>query len=155
VNFERLQAAVEGAAVESVALDPPETLSLSPAEAAVVADRCEELAALGFEAEPFGGSTVKLSAVPAPLGRPADAEAFRETVAGMARGEPGESGREALLAELACHPSLKAGAELSTDEAARLVERLGQCEQPFACPHGRPTVLSVDSETLAAGFERR
>jgi len=155
VNFERLQAAVEGAAVESVALDPPETISLSPAEAAVVEDRHEDLAAMGFEAEPFGGSTVKLSAVPAPLGRPADPAAFRDTVAAMARGEPAESDREDLLAELACHPSLKAGEELSTDEAARLVERLGQCEQPFACPHGRPTVLSVDAETLATGFERR
>ena len=80
VNYERLQAAVEGAAVESVTLDPPETLSLAPAEAAVVEGRNEELAALGFEAEPFGKSTVKLSAVPAPLGRPADTEAFRETL---------------------------------------------------------------------------
>jgi DNA mismatch repair protein MutL len=155
VNYERLQAAVEGTAVESVALAPPETISLSPAEAAVVEERSEALAALGFEAEPFGGSTVKLSAVPAPLGRPADAAAFRETVAALARGEPGESGRDELVAELACHPSLKAGEALADEDAARLVERLGQCEQPFACPHGRPTVLSVDAATLAGGFERR
>ncbi|MEF8857861.1 MAG: DNA mismatch repair endonuclease MutL [Halolamina sp.] len=154
VNYERLQAAVEGAGIETVTLDPPETLSLSPAAAAVVADRGDALATLGFEATPFGGSTVKLSTVPAPMGRPADADAFRETVAAMARGAEPASVQDDVLADLACHPSLKAGDELSTERAAALVERVGRCEQPFACPHGRPTVLSIEAGTLAAGFER-
>lgn len=154
VNFERLQAAVAGEAIERVEISPPEAVSLSPAEAAVVEERADELAALGFDAASFGGATVKLSTVPAPLGRPADTEAFRETLAALASGSEPDDARESALAELACHPSLKAGDALATEEAAALVERLGQCEQPFACPHGRPTVLSVNEETLAAGFER-
>lgn len=154
VNFERLQAAVSGAGVEQVDLSPPETLSLSPAEAAVVEEHADELAAMGFDAEPFGGTTVKLSAVPAPLGRPADSGAFRETLAALARGDDPDDARETALADLACHPSLKAGDALENEEAQALVDRLGQCEQPFSCPHGRPTVLSVSEETLAAGFER-
>ncbi|KPN30055.1 DNA mismatch repair protein [Halolamina pelagica] len=154
VNFERLQAAVAGEAIERIELSPPETVSLSPAAAAVVEERAGELAALGFDAASFGGATVKLSTVPAPLGRPADTEAFRETLAALASGSDPDDARESALAELACHPSLKAGDALATEEAAALVERLGQCEQPFACPHGRPTVLSVNEETLAAGFER-
>jgi len=154
VNYERLQAAVAGAGIETVSLDPPETLSLSPAEAAVVTELQDDLAALGFEATPFGGSTVKLSTVPAPMSRPADAGAFRETVAALSRGAAPESVRDEVLAELACHPSLKAGDELTMEEAAALVTRLGQCEQPFACPHGRPTVLSIEAGTLATGFER-
>ncbi|MFD1526773.1 DNA mismatch repair protein MutL, partial [Halolamina salina] len=101
------------------------------------------------------GTTVKLSTVPAPLGRPADAGAFRETLAALASGDDPEDAREDALAELACHPSLKAGDALDTEDAQALVDRLGQCEQPFACPHGRPTVLSVNEETLAAGFERQ
>jgi len=154
VNFERLQAAVAGEAIERAELSPPETISLSPAETAVVEQRADELAALGFDAAPFGGTTVKLSAVPAPLGRPADAGAFRETLAALASGGDPEDAREDALADLACHPSLKAGDALETEAAQALVERLGQCEQPFSCPHGRPTVLSVNEETLAAGFER-
>ena len=154
VNFERLQAAVAGEPIERAALSPPETVSLSPAETAVVEAHADELAAMGFDAESFGGTTVKLSAVPAPMGRPADAAAFRETLGALAGGDDPDDAREAALAELACHPSLKAGDALGTERAAALVERLGQCEQPFACPHGRPTVLSVDEATLAAGFER-
>jgi len=154
VNYERLRAAVSGVEPEQADLSPPETLSLSPAEAAVVDEGADELAAMGFEAEPFGGTTVKLSAVPAPLGRPADAGAFREVLAALASGDDPEDARETALADLACHPSLKAGDALERAAAEALVERLGQCEQPFACPHGRPTVLSVAEETLAAGFER-
>jgi len=55
---------------------------------------------------------------------------------------------------MACHPSLKAGDRLTHEEAETLLDRLGECEQPFACPHGRPTVCSLDESTLAAGFER-
>ena len=154
VNFERLRAAVDGEAVESVPLDPAETLSLSPREAAVVEDRADDLRALGFEAAPFGGTTVKLSAVPAPLGRVADADAFRETIAALADGDDPRDGRDAVLSDLACHPSLKAGDSLDDADAEKLVERLGRCERPFACPHGRPTVLSIDEETLIRGFER-
>ena len=55
---------------------------------------------------------------------------------------------------MACHPSLKAGDTLSDEEADRLLDRLGACDQPYACPHGRPTVLSIGEETLARGFER-
>ena len=62
--------------------------------------------------------------------------------------------RDALLAELACHPSLKAGDALSTAAAEKLLARLGECEQPFACPHGRPTVCRINEATLAAGFDR-
>ena len=155
VNFERLRAAVSGAEIERAELSPPETVSLSPAEAAVVEEYAEDLAAMGFEAESFGGTTVKLSAVPVPMGRPADSGAFRETLAVLAGGDDPEDARESALADLACHPSLKAGDALEADEAQALVDQLGQCEQPFACPHGRPTVLSVNEETLAAGFERQ
>lgn len=154
VNYERLREAVADEGVASRPLDPPETLSLSPGEAAAVEANREELAALGFEVAPFGGTTVKLSAVPAPLGRVADADAFRETVATLADGADPADGRDELLAGLACHPSLKAGDALDDEAAAALVERLGQCEQPYACPHGRPTVLSVAGATLADGFER-
>ncbi|GAB7093988.1 DNA mismatch repair endonuclease MutL [Halolamina litorea] len=154
VNYERLRAAVSGTPIERVGISPPETVSLSPAEAAVVEERADEVAALGFEADPFGGTTVKLSTVPAPLGRPADSAAFREVLAALARGDDPADAREAALADLACHPSLKAGDTLEDEQAQSLVHRLGQCEQPFACPHGRPTVLSVSAGTLAAGFER-
>jgi DNA mismatch repair protein MutL len=153
INYERLREAVDSLAVPSATLDPPATLSLSPAEVAAVEAHADELARLGFEPEPFGGGTVRLRAVPAPLGRVADPEALESTLAALRDGSAADE-RDALLADLACHPSLKAGDELTDDEAAALVERLGACDQPFACPHGRPTVLAIDEGHLARGFDR-
>jgi DNA mismatch repair protein MutL len=153
INYERLREAVDSAAVPSATLDPPATLSLSPAEVAAVEAHADELARLGFDPEPFGGGTVRLRAVPAPLGRVADPAALESTLAALRDGSAADE-RDALLADLACHPSLKAGDELTDDEATALVERLGACDQPFACPHGRPTVLAIDEGHLARGFDR-
>jgi DNA mismatch repair protein MutL len=153
VNYERLRAALDGDPA-SVELDPPETVSLSPAEAAAVADAEETLARLGFELESFGGGAYRVTRVPAPLGRVVDADALRDAVDALRAGEDPRDARDDLLKDLACHPSLKAGDALSEDDAAALVRRLGECEQPFACPHGRPTVLSIDEEAFVRGFER-
>jgi DNA mismatch repair protein MutL len=152
INYERLREAV-GEEVPSVPLDPPSTLSLSPGEAAAVETHADALERVGFDCDPFGGGTVRVRSTPAPLGRTAAPEALREVLAALRGGESPDL-REDLLAELACHPSLKAGDDLTDGEAATLVERLGACEQPFACPHGRPTVLALDERHLAQGFER-
>jgi len=156
VNYERLARAFADEPVPTAALDPPATVSLSADEAAAAEAHAEALAALGFETEPFGGGTVRLQTVPAPFGRAADADAFRDALASLSGGESRRDAREALLADLACHPSLKRGevGELTREEQRSLLDRLGECDRPYACPHGRPTVLSVDEATFAAGFGR-
>ncbi|QZP36273.1 DNA mismatch repair endonuclease MutL [Halobaculum magnesiiphilum] len=159
VNFERLREALADEAVPSSELDPAETVTLDPPTAAAVEEHREELATLGFSVDPFGGTTYRVTAVPAPLGRVADADSLRGVAtdlreSGGRGGDAAAALREDLLADLACHPSLKAGDALDRETAGRLVERLGECEQPYACPHGRPTVLSVGASTLADGFER-
>ncbi|UIO99676.1 ATP-binding protein [Halobaculum sp. CBA1158] len=175
INFERLRAALADESVPSAELSPAATVTLDPPTAAAVETHREAVERLGFAVEPFGGTTYRVRAVPAPLGRVADAEALREVAealrdaggsgsasgAGGANASGGTNGtggasavREELLADLACHPSLKAGDDLDRETAAGLVERLGECERPYACPHGRPTVLSLGESTLATGFER-
>jgi DNA mismatch repair protein MutL len=154
VNYERLRDAVGD--VPSRPVDPPATLAVSTTEAALVDALGAQLGKLGYRAATFGGGTVRVSAVPAPLGRTAAPESLRDVLATLDRadGSGVDDVRDGLLAEMACHPSLKAGDALSVEDAERLLDRLGACEQPYACPHGRPTVLSIDEETLVRGFER-
>ncbi|WP_253738115.1 DNA mismatch repair endonuclease MutL [Halohasta salina] len=154
INYERLRAAVDDEGVSTAPLDPPETISVAPAAAAAAERHGELLSDLGFEIEPFGGGTLRVSGLPAPLGRVADTDSLVETLDQLAAGHQPDDQRNELLADLACHPSLKAGDRLTRSEAEQLLDRLGECEQPFACPHGRPTVCSLDESTLAAGFER-
>jgi DNA mismatch repair protein MutL len=160
VNYERLARALDGDPTPTATLDPPATVSLSTDEAAAARAHAEELAALGFETEPFGGGTRRLRTVPAPFGRTADADAFRDALAALSGSDGGRGAsadvRDDLLADLACHPSLKRGdfGDLGEADLRHLLDRLGECDRPFACPHGRPTVLSVDEATFAAGFGR-
>ncbi|WP_129112651.1 DNA mismatch repair endonuclease MutL [Halegenticoccus tardaugens] len=154
INYERLRDALAGEAVGSRPVDPPATVSLSPAEAAAVDDNRDALSRLGFEVTAFGGGTYRIEGVPAPLGRAADASALRDAIDALRSGEAPDDAREELLKDLACHPSLKAGDRLDDETAATLVERLGACERPYACPHGRPTILSFGEETFVRGFER-
>ena len=158
VNYERLARAFDGEPVPTAALDPPAAVSLSTDEAAAARAHADDLAALGFETEAFGGGTRRLRTVPAPFGRAADADAFRDALATVSGADAGAArdARDALLADLACHPSLKRGEfdDLAAGDLRDLLDRLGECDRPYACPHGRPTVLSVDEGTFAAGFGR-
>ena len=155
VNYERLRAAVDDEPIPRATLEPPESVSVSPAAASLAESHADLLDSLGFAVEAFGGGTLRVGAVPAPFGRVVDADALRSTLDVIVAGESPTDPRDALLAELACQPSLKAGDELSADDAEQLLARLGECEQPFACPHGRPTVCRIDEATLAAGFDRK
>ncbi|RLM56455.1 DNA mismatch repair endonuclease MutL [Halobellus sp. Atlit-31R] len=154
VNYERLRGAVSGT-TPTARIDPPESVSLTPAQYAAVESYGEDLAALGYDLDPFGETTVRVRTVPAPMGRAAAPESVRDAVDALRHGDSPTDRRDALLKDLACHPSLKAGDELSDAAATTLVERLGACENPYACPHGRPTVLTIDEETLVRGFGRR
>ncbi|KAB1187396.1 MULTISPECIES: DNA mismatch repair endonuclease MutL [Haloferax] len=154
VNYERLSAAVESAGIDSVAIDPPESVSLTATDAALLEANREVIESLGFRVAEFGGDTYRVEAVPAPLGRPFAPDALADVVADVAAGHASDP-RDELLKELACHPSIKAGDDLSDEDAIRLVERLGSCETPYTCPHGRPTVLAIDESTFVRGFGRR
>ena len=154
VNYERLRVALAQEGVPTAPVEPSETVSVSPAAAAAVETHADLLAELGFDVDRFGGGTLRVSGVPAPLGRVADTKLLVETLDQLAAGQQPGDQRDELLSDLACHPSLKAGDRLTKADAEALLERLGECEQPFACPHGRPTVCSLDESTLAAGFER-
>ena len=154
VNYERLARAFEDEPVPTATLDPPATVSLSAGEAAAAEAHADVLASLGFGTEPFGGGTVRVRTVPAPFGRAADAGAVRDVLAAFSSGTPPRDARERLLADLACHPSLKRGDAIDAAAIRALLDRLDECERPFACPHGRPTVLSVAEATFADAFER-
>ncbi|ELZ81852.1 DNA mismatch repair protein MutL [Haloferax elongans ATCC BAA-1513] len=154
VNYERLREAVEKAGVDSVPVDPPVSVSLSPPEAALLEANRDAVERLGFRVADFGGGTYRVEAVPAPLGRPFAPDALADVVSDLAANDPRDP-RDEFLKDLACHPSIKAGDDLSVADATRLVSRLGSCEAPYTCPHGRPTVLAIDEDAFVRGFGRR
>lgn len=154
INYERLREAVDGD-LPTAPIDPPARVSLTPAQSAAAASHREALAELGYAIDTASESAVRVRSVPAPLSRAADPESVRDALDAVRRGETPDNERDDRLKDLACHPSLKAGDDLTDAAAEQLLDRLGACENPYNCPHGRPTVLSIEEETLVRGFGRR
>jgi DNA mismatch repair protein MutL len=114
------------------------------------------LAALGYEAEDFGANACKVNAVPAfmPL---SEAEDFLHLLlAELPEGRaPKEAAAVARVISAACKAAVKAGDRLGDAEIARLFSDLAACENPYACPHGRPVFLRLTKRDVERLFKRR
>ncbi|WP_336035026.1 DNA mismatch repair endonuclease MutL [Halobacterium yunchengense] len=154
VHYERLQRQVRGDG--SQALVAPVELELTAGEAAAFDAALPELRDLGFDAE-LAGRTARVTAVPAVLADALDPELARDVLAAFvadADGDPVGDAADALLADLACRPAVTGNTSLAEGSVVALLDALDDCENPFACPHGRPTLVRVDGDELAERFER-
>jgi DNA mismatch repair protein MutL len=159
VNYERLQERFAGDVTTQALADPVE-LDLTAREAALLADYEEALARLGFRVQRTGDRTAAVTTVPAlvveALGDEA-AELARDLLSEFVGGDPEgtvESVVDDLLGDLACHPSIKGNTSLREGTVSGLLSALDDCENPYACPHGRPTVIELSGEEIQDRFER-
>ena len=157
VLYELVLAQLTGADSPAQRLLLPLTLELTDEELDAVESHGEELRRVGFEAEPFGGRSVAVHAVPSPHRR-FDAEAcFRETVADLARGRFGgwANRLERFAATYACRAAVKAGQRLDEREMRELLLRLFATDLPPHDVHGRSTIVQLPREELERRFGRR
>lgn len=153
IVYDRLSRRAEGAPDVQGLLEPL-TIELTPAESATLLQFLDGLRELGFDLESFGGKAYLLRTVPAAVPG-TDAEgALRRIVQDMS-GEGPRGGRDRLMESVACHAAVRAGKQLSLDEMRELMRQLERTEQPRTCPHGRPTVIVLDTPHLERLFARR
>ncbi|HVR30562.1 MAG TPA: DNA mismatch repair endonuclease MutL [Thermoanaerobaculia bacterium] len=178
VLYERFRRALYEERAPSQRLLVPLLLELAPAERLRLAQSVDELVECGFAlAELSGDGAVGVTAIPAALDADAAERVLRELAsdgeeASAAPGEhdagedAGSAGgcrrtgplRQRLLSSLAASSACKAAVKmhhpLSAREMEELMEELFACEEPFACPHGRPIVLKMDDRDLERRFGR-
>lgn len=154
VLFERLlRDAGEGAPAQKLLL--PITLELSRAEAGYIGKNSGVFEKLGFDIAPLSSNTVMIGAVPPGI--------RQENIGGVIRDMLSElmddslAGRNQLdvIARSACKAAVKAHDFLTLDEARGLMAQMAQCELPFSCPHGRPTIINISIAELEKRFGRR
>ncbi len=161
----------DGSALEAQALLIPEAVHFPAESRQLLESRLGWLGRLGFEAEVFGEDTLLFRGVPAEWG-PGSGGDLRARLRNLVERvlaqdnpddmEPGKAPSlemdetlfEALASE-ACHSAIRAGDRLEREEAAALVEQLFDCEHPWNCPHGRPTVVRVPRARFEEWFQRR
>jgi DNA mismatch repair protein MutL len=158
VNYERLRESVTGGTTTQALADPVR-LEVTAREAELFEAHAEALARLGFHATLVENRVVEVSTVPALVAESAGPELVRDVLGEFVEGDTAaaetvEAAVDELLADLACYPSITGNTSLTEGSVVDLLDRLDDCENPYACPHGRPVVVELDDEELDARFER-
>ncbi len=137
-------------------ISPPLILSLSMQEEQILEKYRENFTAVGFEIEPFGGREYSIRAVPGNLYGLADRELFLEMLDGL--GDISERAAAQIIndkiALMSCKAAVKGNSRLSVQEADELIGELLGLENPYNCPHGRPTIISMTKYELGRKFKR-
>lgn len=142
--------------VERQALAVPETLTVPRHVVAAIVERNDDLAALGYEIEPFGADSLLVRSIPA-LGRGRSAmDILRDLVDEIAEGGPGlrAPSRDEVYIMCSCKMAIKAGDPLGHAEMVKLIEDLAETENPYLCPHGRPITIVWPKSDLRRRFKR-
>jgi DNA mismatch repair protein MutL len=157
IRFERLTKLYRNRSIRQE-LAEPIAIELSPSEKIMISSWQGTLEDIGFEFSPFGGNTYSVRAVPALGRRLESAEAVHDILRDLfLRGKvgPDSTNRDEILKLLACRGSIKSGKELTVAEMSRLLQDLGECDNPLTCPHGRPVMVVIDQNQLERLFARR
>ncbi len=156
--YERMKQHLAAGGVPRQALLLPEVIDLSPAEAARVAARADELAELGLVLEGFGDGAVLVREVPAMLGDGDVKGLVRDLADDLAEFDAALSLKEKLehvCGTMACHGSVRAGRRLTLDEMNALLRQMEATPHSGQCNHGRPTYVELHLSDIEKLFGRR
>lgn len=138
-------------------LSPPIILSLSMQEAQVLNENMDRFTRIGFEIEPFGGEEYAVRAIPDNLFGIAKKELLLEMLDDLADGISTSMTPELIdekVASMSCKAAVKGNNRLSAQEANALIGELLLLENPYHCPHGRPTIIAMTQRELEKKFKR-
>jgi DNA mismatch repair protein MutL len=156
VLYEEVKARLEGKDPTAQKLLFPETIEVSPEEEEVIDEHIEDIKRVGFDIRKFGERTFVVEAVPALLREGAREAILAEIVDEIIElRSKSEDMKHVIAASVACKAALKAGDRLNDEEVDSLIKRLFQTHMPFACPHGRPTMIRLSWEEIERRFLRR
>jgi DNA mismatch repair protein MutL len=156
--YERMKRALADGGVARQGLLIPAIVDIGEDEAAVLAERADELAELGLVLEPFGRGAVAVRETPALLGACDVAGLVADLAAELLADGTGEALRarlEAVCATLACHGSVRAGRRLSPEEMNALLREMEATPYSGQCNHGRPSYVELRLADIERLFGRR
>lgn len=133
-----------------------ERVKLTPDELGLVEELSGLLARAGFEVRSFGGDEVIVSGLPQDMASMSPRDAIKEVLGIYASNlKDGQEIKRALAAAVACKAAVKAGQRLPEQELRGLFAELLRCREPYRCPHGRPTFVTLSRDDLERIFKRK
>ena len=157
VKYERLMKQFHEKSVISQRLMPPIIVSLTGQEESILHTYEDAFSQLGFEIEAFGGNEYALRSVPVDLYGCSERELFLAVLDELSQ-EIGNRGSfqviEEKIASMSCKAAVKGNNRLSLQEADQLIDELLTLDNPYNCPHGRPTIITMTETDLEKKFKR-
>lgn len=158
VLFEEVTERLKSGNIASQKLAVPIAVNLSQSEKQVVIDNIELLESFGFEIEELGEQAYAVRAVPYIFNNPAETGFFLDIVDKLAGVDTSVQNiydtKINGIATISCKAAVKANDRLSYIEAKALIDKIVKLENPFTCPHGRPTVVEITKYELEKMFKR-
>ena len=157
VLYERTLKGMKDRVFTSQYLSPPIILSLTMQEAELLRENMDRFARIGFEIEPFGGEEYAVRAVPDNLFSIAKKELLMEMIDDLADGISTSMTPELIdekVASMSCKAAVKGNSRLSAQEVDALIGELLTLDNPYHCPHGRPTIIAMTKKELEKKFKR-
>ncbi len=156
VLYEKLRKDFQEKKISSQYLSPPLILTVNIKEELLLLEHMRQFEKMGFEIEPFGSKEYSIHAVPANLYGLTGELLFRELLDSLEKEKAGQDLDIFVdrLATMACKAAVKGNHEMSRQEADRLIDELLKLDNPYHCPHGRPTIVSMSKTELERKFKR-
>ncbi|MCX6539622.1 MAG: DNA mismatch repair endonuclease MutL [Acidobacteria bacterium] len=157
VLYERIMARLTDGPLESQRLLTPILMDLPPDTRSALLSHAVELHQCGFEVEEFGPTSVRVTAMPAILGREqgtASLQALAQDLEGLGGSVPVNEHLRQIAATMACHAAVKANDPLTQDKMLHILEELRLTAYSTVCPHGRPVMLRLSRREIEKNFQR-
>ena len=156
VLYEKTMATLKTRQYTCQMVNPPIILTLGSREQVMLQQNLRYFTDIGFEIEPFGGREFAVRGVPDNLFSIAKKDLLMEMIDGLF--EDGMAGNPDMIyekvASMSCKAAVKGNHHMSAAEADQLIDQLLELENPYACPHGRPTIVSMTKYELEKKFKR-
>lgn len=156
VLYEKTMKKVQNQTFSSQTLSPPVILTLSLAEVEMLEKYQKEITAFGYEIEPFGGKEYAITAIPADFTGIDMKTMFIDMLDDFANigGKDAPNLIMEKVASMSCKAAIKGNQHISLAEMEQLLDELLQLENPYNCPHGRPTIISMSKYEIEKKFKR-
>ncbi|SFM46849.1 DNA mismatch repair endonuclease MutL [Methanolobus profundi] len=135
----------------------PVTLDLSQKEKAIIEEFIPQLEEMGFSVSEFGPKSYVVTTVPSIFGKLENTDVIHDIISDLlsvGRVKEDTERYDLLCSTMACRAAIKAGAVCNTKQMEELIRQLMLCNNPYTCPHGRPTMISFTMDELAKLFKR-
>ena len=156
VLYERFLKQLDNEEIASQIISPAGVISLSSIEADAVEKHLASLRKLGFEIEHFGGREYSISAIPTILPSIDKEVWLKELITELLEVDSAKNTESILekIASMSCKAAIKGKQRISYEEAKILIDELLELDNPYNCPHGRPTVIQMTKTEIEKKFKR-